>query len=286
VLTLTLQCTVAVLSLAFGWVALGVSRYRGVLTPDRRAGWLLTGVGFAAFGVSSAVQDAGAVAAFVSGQGTPVYDTYLRWAPAANHSRFVLGTAFAGAMTWIAWSGRFPGRRGWGWIGAVMAAAMLAGGALGLAEGAYDSRVHGASAAVLLTLELIAFSLVLLISAARGTLDVFLFASLMLYTASMALSVPQLSAMSLFAMMGGERVPPWMMQLHSTIFGVLMLGVATLRLELLRRGTPVREVFGRAPSPRLRFLAAAGEEPGSAQAAPPAPPLRIRPKRTRSRRSG
>ncbi|HEV2149961.1 MAG TPA: hypothetical protein VGR37_21365 [Longimicrobiaceae bacterium] len=249
-----------------------------MLTPDRRAGWLLAGIGFSLLGASWVVQNVGAVAAFFSGAGTPTYETYLRWAPAMNHSRLVLGTAFAGAMACVAWSGRFPGRRGWSWMVAAMVAAMLAGGALGLLEGSYDSRVHTANAAVLLTVELIAFSVVLLIAAARGTLDVFLFAALMLYTASMALSVPQLSAMSLFAATGGQRALPWLMQLQSVVFGVLMLGVAILRLELLRRGAPVREVFGRASTPRLRFLAPDG---GSAPARAP----RSRPRRHRSRRS-
>lgn len=253
-LTLTLQCASAVLALAFGLASLAISRYESALTPDRRAGWRLTGIGFTLLGASAALQNAWAVPAFFSGEGTAVYDTFVRWAPAMNHSRTFLGVAYALLMTGLAWSGRFP-ERGF-WVGATlgMLAAAGAGGVLGGVEGAFEMTRHGPAVAVLLTVEMIGFCVVLLVSAVRGTFDLFLFASLMLYGLMMALSVPLWTGMSLAEVIGVRAPPPWLLKLQTTLFTSAMLGLAALRLVLLRRGVRVHEAFGRQLPLRIRFF--------------------------------
>lgn len=252
-LTLTLQSASAVLVLLFGVLALAVSRYGYVLPPDRRAGWRLTGLGFTLLGASAVLQNAAAILAFASGAGTAAYEAYLRLAPAGNLSRNALGTAFAVVLVVPAWRGRDPGRRFWRGALAVMLLAMAAGGVLGWAEGTFDVGVHGVSTAVFLTVEIIAFAVVLLVSAARGTFDVFLFAALMLYALMMALSVPLFTGLSLKGVLAGEAPAPWVVHLQAVLFQAVMGVIAALRLALLRRGVRASEVFGREPPllPRL-----------------------------------
>lgn len=241
----------AVLALLFGATALGIAGQGHALAPDQRAGWLLTGIGFLAFGSTGLVQDVGAVTAFVLGEGTVAWDAYLRWAPPLNHSRIAAGIALGAALARVAWDGGFPTRRAWVRLVAALVAAMLAGAGLGVMEGSFDVRTHGLAAAIGITLELIAFAVALLVSAVRGTLDVFLFTALTFYAANLALNVPLLSAMSLVGASGGHRPPPWLLQLQPVIFESLMLGVAVFRLTLVRRGLRVRDVLGRDRAPRL-----------------------------------
>lgn len=262
-LSLTLQCLCSVLNCLFAGAALGIARHRRALTPDRRAGWLLAGVGFGLLGASGAAQDAAAVTAFVSGAGTPAYDAYLRWAPALNYSRVGAGIAFAASLAWVAWSGRFPQRRRWAEMCGVMLAGLLAGGVAGVWEGSFDMGAHGFASSVAITVEFIAFAAALLVAATRGNLDVFLFSALMLSAANMALNVPLLSAMSLVSTLGGGRPPPWLLPLQSAVCAGMMLGVALLRLELLRRGLRVSDVLGRGPRRRLRFLDVAVDPAGA-----------------------
>ena len=252
-LTLTLQSVSAVLALLFGVLALGVSRHAHTLPPDRYAGWRLTGLGFTLIGASATLQNTTAVLAFVSGQGTPVYDAYLRLAPAGNLSRCALGIAYAAALAYLAWSGRRPGRRFWRRATVLMLLGMAAGGAAGWAEGAFHIRTHGVSASVFLAVEVIAFAAVLLVSAARGTFDVFLFAALMLYALMMVISVPLFTGMSLAGTVTVPAPPPWLLHLQAVLFQGVMVGVAGVRLQLVRRGVRAAEVFGREPPllPRL-----------------------------------
>lgn len=257
-LTLTLQCVSALLLLAFGGVALSISRWIGVLTPDRRAGWLVTGLGFALLGVSAAAQNAVAVAAFASGEGTAAYDAYLRWAPALNHSRVFAGTALALVLAATAWSGRLPARRFRTATAAGVLAAMLLGGVAGWMEGGFEMQRHGAATAVGYTIEMLAFATVLLASASRGTFDLFLFAALMLYALKIAVGVPLWSGMSLAEAVAGPAPAPWLLQVQSVLFGAVMLAVAALRLALLRRGVRVAEVFGEERVVRVRFFEGEG----------------------------
>ena len=248
--TLTLQCVSALLTVLFGAVALSISRHP--IAPDRRAGWRLAGAGFALLGGTMAAQYAGAVAAFGLGRGTAAWDAYLRWAPALNHSRIGGGIALAAGVGYVAWTGRFPERRAWVGLAAGMAAASLAGAWLGALEGAFDLRTHGAATALGATVELVAFGAALLVSAARGTLDAFLFTALTLYAGSLALGVPVVSLMVLRTGVEDGRPPSWLFQLVQAVFMSSMLALAVLRLSLLRRGIRVRAVLGR-HSPHLHL---------------------------------
>lgn len=249
--TLTLQCVSAVLTVLFGAVALSISRH--VVAPDRRAGWRLAGAGFLLLGATMAPQYAGAVAAFARGPGTVVWDVYLRWASALNHSRIGAGIALAAGTGYLAWTGRYPERRGWAGLFAGMAAASLAGAWLGALEGAFDLRTHGSAIALGVTVELVAFGAALLASAARGTLDAFLFTALTLYAGSLALGVPVVSFMILRTGLDDGRPPSWLLQLLQVAFMSAMLALALLRLTLLRRGVRMRAVLGRHSAPHLHL---------------------------------
>lgn len=270
-LTLLLQILSALLTCLFGWVALAITRHDHILTPDRRAGWLLTGIGFSLLGASAVLQDVGAVAAFASGSQTAVYDAYVRVAPALNHSRTALAIALGAGLTVLAWSGSLPSRRGWRWTTGALVAAMVLGGAIGFLEGPYVIGRHATVSTVLLTVELIAFALALLASASRGTFDIFLFASLMFYALMGALNVSLMTGMAWRAALPGGGPPPWLLQLQNVLFLCVMLGVATVRLVLLEKGLRVREVFGReaAPARPIRFFEPArgggvvGRRPGT-----------------------
>lgn len=249
--TLTLQCVSALLTVLFAAVALSISRH--AIAPDRRAGWRLAGAGFLFLGATMVAQDAGAAAAFALGPGSAAWDVYLRWAPALNHSRIGGGIALAVGLGYVAWAGRFPGRRAWAGLAAGMAAASLAGAWLGALEGAYDLRTHGSATALGVTVELVAFGAALLVSATRGTLDAFLFAALTLYAGSLALGVPVVSLMVLRTGAEDGRPPSWLLQLVQVAFMSSMLALALLRLTLLRRGIRVRAVLGRHSAPHLHL---------------------------------
>jgi hypothetical protein len=249
--TLTLQCVSAVLTVLFAAVALSISRH--AIAPDRRAGWRLAGAGFLLLGAGMTAQYAGAVAAFASGPGTAAWDVYLRWAPALNHSRIGGGIALAAGVGYVAWTGRFPERRAWAGLAAGMEAASLAAAWLGTPEGAFALRTHGSSLALGVTVELVAFGAALLVSAARGTLDAFLFAALTLYAGSLALGVPVVSLMVLRTGVEDGRPPSWLLQLVQVVSMSSMMALALLRLTLLRRGVRMRAVLGRHSAPHLHL---------------------------------
>ncbi|MDP9348728.1 MAG: hypothetical protein M3P24_06260 [Gemmatimonadota bacterium] len=253
-LTLSLQCLSAALLLSFGLVALAVYRHAQVLPPDRRAGWLLTGVGFTLLGVSSLVQNAAAVGAFVSGPGTDLYEAYLRWAPAANHSRVFLGIAYGCLLGFLAWDRRFPGRTFWRRAVAGLLLAAGLGALAAWAEGPFRMEVHGVSTSIGLTVEMLAFGLALLLSTVRGSFDVFLFAPVMLYTLMMALSVPIWTGMTLAQSLAGWAPAPWLLEAQRIVFEAAMVGMAAFRLALLRRGVRVGEVLGTERELRVRFF--------------------------------
>jgi hypothetical protein len=258
-LTLLLQCLSAALLLSFGLVALAISRHTYALSPDRRAGWLLTGVGFTLLGVSSVLQNSAAVLAFAAGPGTELYDTYVRWAPAGNHSRVFLGIAYGCLLSFLAWHGGFPGRAFWRRAVAGLFLATGVGAVAGWVEGPFRMETHGVSTSIVLTVELIAFALALLVSAARGSFDVFLFAPVMLYALMMALSVPIWTGMSLAESLAGRAPAAWLLGAQRITFEAGMLGVAAFRLALLRRGVRVWEVLGRERALRVRFFAPGDE---------------------------
>jgi|GEM_PF-5289511 len=130
---------------------------------------------------------------------------------------------------------------------------MAVGATIGAKEGPFIMATHGYFAAIGITIEVVAFTGALLISATRGTFDAFLFMALAFYTMSMALGVPLLSMMSIAAPARGNP-PPWMLQLQPIIFETLMLGLALLRLYMLRKGLRVRDVLGPDSRIPLRFL--------------------------------
>ena len=246
-LTVVLQLLAALLTLAFGGVALAVARYRSALAPDRRAGWQLTGTGFSLLGASNLAQTLAGTAAFLAGPGSATLAAYLRCAPALNHSRSFLVVGLAALLGVLAWIGRDPSRAGWRRLNAALGAAMLLGLAMGWLEGPLDVRTHGPRAAAVFTVELVAFALALLLSAARGSFDVFLFGALSFYGLMAALGVPTLAGLS----WGLPLTPAWLLPFQTVLFLLAMLGVAGLRLSLLRRGVRVREVF-EAPVRRTR----------------------------------
>lgn len=236
--TAALQIVGAVLKLAFGLVALGVARSARA-RDVHRLGWLLVGVVLAAGGASNLLQSSWAMRAFLSGEGTAVWNSYLRWAPAMNFSRHLSMIALAGLLCALPALARL---RGWR-VGVIAGGAILLSAALGGWVGAAESSLvearHYPATAMLDSLEMLLLFAALIGALAFGWMDRWLWTILAIYAVRQSFNVISFSALAWRTVTGAWAPGSAHIKWVATAMWVVLLAIALHRLRLARRGTPV-----------------------------------------------
>lgn len=241
---LALQAISTLLSLAFGLVSLGIARKVARNGSGQQMVWLLTGSAFFGVYLVKAVQNVFGTFAFFAGRDTPLWNLYLAWAPALNHSRTVAFVCFFVCLAWMpAYEARGAGHA-WLWRSlAAVLAGILAGGLIGAGEGALVGSTHLRASSILDSVELVVALGVLFTLLIRDGIDRLLWIALSLYALRLALNAVWLSAM-----MGIDHPAVWapapeQMQFYRIAVGALMLFVVLRRLNLANQGVAVPALF-------------------------------------------
>lgn len=246
-ITLVLQCLIAILKITFGCISLAVARHREGIPEVQRGAWLITGIGFLLLGVSGTAHSFGAVWAFVSGPGTTVFDSFLRWGPVGNHGRNVLAIGLALVLALQVRASWTPGRRlVWISVCTLLAAAGL-GSWIGWQEGPLQQATHYSMIAVLDSMQMIMFGAVLLYALRTEGVDRLLWCSLALYAIRQALNALWWSGAAWIRVPDAWHTSPREIQIYSFFFWVAMLLTAAYRLLLARRGIRVPTLLEVAP---------------------------------------
>ena len=254
-LTLLFQTLLSVLRLAFGWMAMRVAR-RLHDAPATRA-WLVSGMAFFAVGVHALVQDTFAILAVSSGAGSYLWDTYIEWAPALNHSRQFAIAAFFPLLFFVANGSVVSRRRTVIYSVGGLSAAMVLGYVVGWKEGALIPAIHFRAGSILDVAELLIALVVLFSLLVRSYVDRLLWTAVALYAFSLSLSAIWTSALVGMDSPGSWTPPPVFMHVFRAVLGLGMVLIAAWRLSLAGKNVPVRSLLEgmdrtAAPSPPMR----------------------------------
>jgi hypothetical protein len=231
--TLLLQGVIAALILACAFTALGIVRREAQLHTLSIDGWRLTATALLMAGSLAAVQASWAGLSVYLGTTSPIYQQYIRWAPAANLSRGWLMIAFGALMIWLFASG--GSRRVRPFTIPILLLGVLAGAWMGGVEGPISAARHLPRIAAFDLVELILLGTVLLAGLARS-MDRWLWAFIGLYCVRLALMILWISARA-WLDTPGVWVPSARGRVAiSAAFWTAMLIVAGYRLLLAGRG--------------------------------------------------
>jgi hypothetical protein len=239
VLVLALQVVWAFVKLLAGVaiLAVGLRQLRG--DPVHRLTWQLTGYAFILGGASAVVQ-LGVFApwAYFAGEGTAVYEGFLRWNPAVTQSRTFLMIGLGLVLCVLPAVRRYPRNPVPVAVG-FLAAMMLAGGALGWLEGGFAVVRFFSSTAVTNMLELVMLLSALLIALVAETMDRYLWLAMLVYAIAIGLNVIMYSALAWLGVDGAWSPPPSFLQVCLVLAHATMVFLAARRLQLDRRGVEV-----------------------------------------------
>ncbi|HYW05762.1 MAG TPA: hypothetical protein VE913_02335, partial [Longimicrobium sp.] len=234
--TLVLQLVLTLLLLAFGVAALLISRHPSVATPARGT-WFLTGVTFLAYSVSHVAQNVAGTWAFVAGKGTRVWDTYLQYAPVANHSRTFEMFAFCLAMLVYTLVPRMRAPAGMRILVFGIVAGLFVGGYYGWLEGGFSRQTHYTAVAVLDVVELLLLLSTLFAMLVNNTADRLLWFALGAHSFSVALNI--LWMLGLRSVGVGWAPAPVTMAAYRAVLAAVVVSIAVTRLRRARLGIPV-----------------------------------------------
>ena len=251
VLTLALQSAVSLAFLGFGLLGLAARHHSPGAPPDHRGGWLLVGGALTAHGTAMLLHSMAAFGAYFAGSGTALYEAFVDWTPAMNHSRTFLLVAFTLAL--LAHAVLPSARRGV--LGAAAFALMAVGFLLGVLIGRveeFSALVHFSSVATWDVIELVLLLAALFAALLTSRLDRYAWLALGIYAFSLALNVMWIAALSRRGLPGEWSPRPWMIHGYRLVLTLGMVYVAARRLQLARRGTPVGSLMeGPARRPSL-----------------------------------
>lgn len=234
-ITLVLQCTVAVCVLAIAVLSFQISRKLPDAVSVFRTTWLLAGVTFGYFGTIMTLQAAFAVVAFSAGPDHIAFRTYMLLSPIANHSRAFLSWPFYVALAVLAYRGAMSAtglRRTY----FAIAASALLGGLYGLWEGTLVSMIHLPTTAIIDSLGFILLGGMLLAALVRDSLDRHLWTLLAIHGLVSATAAIFLAAMAWLDAGVGWAPSPWHLAVFRLSLVAAMVGIAAHRLQGANRG--------------------------------------------------
>lgn len=242
--TILFQILLTLLLLAFGVMGVLIARYSSV-GPVPRGAWLLTGVTFLLYSLSNVLQDVGGTWAYLAGAGTPVFDAYMRYTPAANHSRTFEIFAFCLAMLGYTMVPGLRTAKGMRLLMGAITAGLVLGGFYGWLEGAFSLQSHYTTVAMLDVVELILLLSTLFAMLVNNTADRLLWFALGAHSFSVALNI--LWMLGLRSVGVGWAPAPITMAIYRAVLAAVVVSIAVTRLRRARRGIPVPGLLESSP---------------------------------------
>jgi hypothetical protein len=237
-LTLSLQSLAALGALVFALLIAAV--YRALPAHDpHRSGWYAVAVVYGIYGASAVTTGMLAAGAFAAGPGSAAWNGFLRIAPAGNLGRILLTYVLTAALFSLLWRRSFgDNHRRALWI--ACAAAVVAGGALGVAQGP-TGPAHYATVATMQSVGLAAFSLTLLLVLRADALEATLWLALAAQCFSWALDTPLMAILASETRLG--MPPAWVAMAVRVVFVGTSITLVAHRLVELRRGAAPRTLM-------------------------------------------
>jgi hypothetical protein len=242
-LILVLSCADSVLHFVFAVVALMVARRLPAHVGRQRLAWRMTGLVFLLFSLVDMSQLAFGTTVFVLGPEHPLYATYLRWAPIANHSR----TLVVWSLYITLWTLTLGTERVWPWLrrlSPVLAVAMLCvGGLIGWKEGSFDAARHLSNTSLMDAVAFLVLTSLLFVMMLRDTVDRALWMVLLCYGTSSVMSSLFLAAKA-WVNTAAWTPPAFLLEVSRLLFTSAMVALAVWRLRLANRGKPQPGLLG------------------------------------------
>ncbi|HEY0038556.1 MAG TPA: hypothetical protein VGB66_17795 [Longimicrobium sp.] len=243
--TLTGQAAISAVLLLFAAVAWRIVRAIPRDSETYRFGWALTAATFTIRGLNSAFHDAFSIVGFAAGPDSWAWSAVISWHPVLNHSRTFLLITFCILFTVVlVRAGRGRAEPGLRRALLVLAAGMVAGGAVGWVEPDFSGLSHYTAVAVWDVVELLAMLSLLFVGLNSGRMDRGLWYCLGINAFVLALSVLWFAALIRIDF-GGQWAPErYHIHLTKAFLYVLMVGVAYRQLGRMRNGERMKGFFG------------------------------------------
>jgi hypothetical protein len=248
--TLLAQMAMSVAVLLFAALAVLVARS---LSGDARRyayAWAFTGQAFLLEGFNSLGHDLFSMAGFLGGPDSAAWNAVLRWHPVLNHSRTFLLTTYGVVLAVVL----HRAARGVKPPAALRALAIVAGGMLlgalaGWFEPFFTNRTHYSAVAIFDIMEMLTMMGLLVIGITSGGMDRALWLSLGINTFVVSLSVLLFAASAELGVVGQWAPRPLHVQTAKAAMHAVMVVVAWIHLQNVRRGRTVRGLIDIAPPP-------------------------------------
>ena len=238
-LTLVLQCVVAVLKLGFGIAAFGVVRRLRDTVEPKGAAWVLTAYTFTLGGLILCVQNFLAPAAYFGGAKSEAYRMFTRFLPVGNYARTVSMICFALGLLALSRIPR-PGRpRVMAGLVALSVAGALAGAGLGALEEQLSAVRHFPNLAILSSAQLLAFLAALFVALLANSADRMLWGALGAYAFHEALNTFYFGALMNVDTPNTWSPSPSQVQMYGAAIWAIMIGFAVHRWRVAARGGEV-----------------------------------------------
>ncbi len=231
--TLWMQCVVAILTVLWGFLAVQVWRRIPTAPELHRASWALTGWVFTILGISTTIQlGIGAPWAYFSGEGSTVYELYLRLSPIGNHSRGFLVIAYGVMLAGLPWIWRVARHRFFAVVLLASCAAMTVGALVGWVEGPLVQVIHWTATAIFDSVELMLLLLALFVAVVWNTTDRLLWVALAIFAVHEMLDVAWYSALAWSDVAGAWSPKPRYIHMYASLAYLLMIIVSVRRMRL------------------------------------------------------
>jgi hypothetical protein len=245
-ITWSLQFTTSLLFLATGILGLAIARRMGPGGPYP-FGWLLTGLALTAHGANFAAHNLWGLAAMSAGAESPTMNTFLRFAPAVNHSRTFMLVALCGLLLYLGMRGTQTSRR----FPLIAAGVLLAGLAVGFVVGLSELRLMGAHFSIVArwdAVELLLLLGTLFYVLVRNAIDRYNWGVLAIYGFMLALNVVWLAALAYIDNTQVWSPSPRHVHIYRTALLLAMLALTVRRYVLARRHVRVTGLLDFAPA--------------------------------------
>lgn len=234
-----LQVVAALILVGAGASAVAASRHPGGFPERYRSTWRMTGLALLLIGASSALQNVHGALAIAHGEGSRVWNGYMRWAPVWNHSRELVPFALALLLLGFALAPKHSAMNRRWMTPVVLLACFAAGGAMGWMEGPLDFARHFERVALLDAAALLFVICALAAAMVADVVDHLLMLALLAYVIPLPLNALWFAWMAAHVHDGGWSPSPLSMQIYRIAFDGACAGLAAWRWRLARRGAYV-----------------------------------------------
>jgi hypothetical protein len=242
-LTMTLLSISALLKTVFAGLAVRVVASIGQAHTRPAVSWVWLAAAFLVSAISGLAQAVWAALAFEKGAGSSVMDLYVRWMPAMNYSRFGVMVGLGIGLSVVAFLSPRPAFSRLFWPVVISAVLLFPGFIAGYLEGPYVRGFHQSRLSILQLVETLALLAALFFAVIRRSMDTWLWLALFVYGFRQVVNTLTWAGTVWLSTPGAWHPPVWLDPAIGIAVWLTMIGIATHRLRLARRGTTASSIF-------------------------------------------